>query len=286
MRHVFSVRVGPFGFRIDSDWRSPIAQLEKVYADYPAPEGGIADFALRLSAGRPWRRLFRPVVRIGGDHIPADGAAVPRVQALLAVQSGMSRQMAFGQPRYLLLRAAVVVRDGQAILLSGGMGTGKSTLAALLSLRGWRLMADAFALIDPVTGLVHAFPQPVILKKAGIATVAAEVPERRFGPVLVGTPEGTIRHLLPDPSTIAEMDRPARPAAILFPRYGLARAAHDVSPGEGLVRLTRASVNLAAFGERGREVLTGLANTLPVRAIDYPDTGCAIDQVEAAWARL
>ena len=36
MRHRFDVRVGPVSFRIGSDWRAPIATLERLYANYPA----------------------------------------------------------------------------------------------------------------------------------------------------------------------------------------------------------------------------------------------------------
>ena len=64
MRHVFSVRIGPVGFRIGSDWRLPIAQLETLYAGYPAPEDGVPDFTVRLFAARPWRRVIRPAVMI------------------------------------------------------------------------------------------------------------------------------------------------------------------------------------------------------------------------------
>ncbi|MET3825814.1 HprK-related kinase A [Sphingomonas sp. PvP055] len=286
VRHVFSVRVGPVGFRIGSDWRGPIAALERVYAAYPAPHGGIADFSVRLFAARPWRRFVRPAVMIGGDYVLPEAAPLPLAQGLLAAEMGMNLQMALGQRHYLLLHAAVVEREGQAMILTGASGAGKSTLAALLSLRGWRLMADEFALIDPRTGLVHAFPRAVSLKNAGVATIAAEVPERRLGPLLEHTPKGTIRHLIPDTTAVAKMDCPARPAAILFPSFGYARATRAVLPSEVFVRLTQASTNYVALGERGFDTLTRMVTTLPAFAIDYPDTDTAIDQVEAAWAAL
>jgi len=286
MRHVFSVRIGPVGFRIGSDWRAPIAQLERLYADYPAPHAGVADFSVQLFAARPWRRLIRPRVMIGGDYTLPEAPPLPLAQGLLAVEMGMDLQMALGQRRYLLLRAAVVARDGQAVMLTGASGSGKSTLAALLSLRGWRLMGDEFALLDPITGMLHAFPRLVRLKNDGIAAVAAEVPERRLGPMLPGTPDGAIRHLIPDATTVAAMDTPATPALILFPSFGLARAERDVAQSEVFVRLTQASINYPALGERGFAALGGLVKAVPARAIDYPDTESAIDQVEAAWAAL
>src|SRR3546814_19936106 len=92
--------------------------------------------------------------------------------------------MALGQRRYLLLHASAVERDGRALLMTGMSGAGKSTLAALLGSRGWRLLGDDFALVDPGTGLVHAFPRLVSLKHAAIG-VGSE--ERRVGNAGVST---------------------------------------------------------------------------------------------------
>lgn len=286
MRHVFAVRVGPVGFRVGSDWRAPVAQLEQLYAGYPTPHGGVADFSLRLFASRPWRRIVRPVVKIGGDHVQPGAWPLPLAQGLLAAEIGMNRQMALGQRRYLLLNAAVVARDGQAVLLAGDPGAGKSTLAALLSLRGWRLLGDEFALLDPASGWIHPFPRPISLKNTGIATIAAEVPVRRLGPLLATKSNGMIRHLVPDSATVAAMDTPARPALILFPRYGHAFAERDMAPSDVFARLSQASPNYVALGERGFVALSDLVKAVPARAIDYPDTDGAIEQVEAAWAAL
>lgn len=284
MRHVFQVRIGPVGFRIGSDWRAPIAQLEALYAAYPKPVDGVPDFTVRLFAARPWRRIVRPAVMIGGDYVLPEAAPLPLAQGLLAAEMGMNLQMALGQRHFLLLHAAVVERDGKALVLTGVSGAGKSTLAALLSLRGWRLMGDEFALLDPATGLLHAFPRLVSLKNASVATVAAEVPADRLGPMLEGTPKGTIRHLVPDAAALAAMDAPARPALILFPSFGYDSATRDVAQSEVFVRLTQASTNYVAMGERGFDALTALVQGVPARAIDYPDTDSAIALVEAAWA--
>ncbi|TPG54424.1 HprK-related kinase A [Sphingomonas glacialis] len=284
MKHVFSVAIGPVGFRIGSDWRAPIAQLETLYGAYPKPAGDVPDFTVRLFAARPWRRVLRPSVMIGGDFVLPEAAPLPLAQGLLAAEMGMNLQMALGQRRYLLLHASVVERDGEALVMTGVSGAGKSTLAALLSLRGWRLMGDEFALLDPETGQLYAFPRLVSLKNASIATVAAEAAEDRFGPLLEGTPKGTIRHFVPDAQAITTMTQPACPALILFPSFGFEPAARDVSPSEVFVRLTQASTNYVALGERGFDALTRLVTSVPARAIDYPDTASAIAQVEAAWA--
>nr|WP_208411735.1 HprK-related kinase A [Sphingomonas naasensis] len=277
------LRIGPVGFRVGSDWRGPIAALDDLYRDYPQPEGGIPDFNVHLFAARPWRRVLRPSVQIGGDFVIPDAAPLPLAQGLLAAEMGMNLQMALGQRRYLLLHASAVERDGKALLMTGMSGAGKSTLAALLMARGWRLMGDEFALLDPATGLLHGFPRLISLKNEAIAVLERALPGGRFGPMLEGTPKGTIRHLVPDARAIAAMTEPAVPRLILFPNYGFAAAERAVPPSETFVRLTQASTNYVALAERGFDALTRLVRTVPAQALDYPDTATALAQVERLW---
>ena len=284
MRHEVSIRIGPVGFRIGSDWPRPIAALRDLYRDYPTPE--FADFTVRLSAARPWRRWIRPSVTIGGDYMLPEAAPLPLAQGLLAAEMGMNLQLALGGRRFLLLHASAVERDGRALLMTGESGAGKSTLATLLGAAGWRFMGDEFALIDPTTGNVHAFPRLISLKNEAIAAATAARPDARLGPLLAATPKGDIRHMVPDPGAIAAMDRTARPAAILFPRFGFAPAIRAVPPSEAFVRLTQASTNYVALGEAGFAALTGLVRGVPSIALDYPDGATALRQVEQLWRAL
>jgi len=281
MRHVTAVRIGPIGFRIGSHWRGPIAAIEDLYAGYPAPDDGIPDFNVHLFAARPWRRVLRPSVHIGGDFVIPDAAPLPLAQGLLAAEMGMNLQMALGLRRYLLLHASAVERDGRAVLMTGISGAGKSTLAALLMARGWRLMGDEFVLIDPATGLAHAFPRLISLKNEGIPVAEQAVPQGRFGPMLLGTPKGTLRHLVPDARAVSAMAEPAEPALLLFPRFGFEAAERAVLPSEAFVRLTQSSTNYVNLAERGFEALTRLVRSVPSRAIDYPDAETAVGMVEA-----
>jgi HprK-related kinase A len=278
VRHVTSLRIGPVGFRIGSDWRGPIAALDDLYRDYPKPV--VPDFNVHLFAARPWRKVLRPSVHIGGDFIIPDAAPLPLAQGLLAAEMGMNLQMALGQRGFLLLHASGVERDGRAVLMTGISGAGKSTLAALLMGRGWRLMGDEFILIEPETGLAHAFPRLISLKNEAIPVAEALLPNARFGPLLAGTPKGTLRHIVPDARAIAAMAEPATPALILFPRFGFEAAERPVPPSEAFVRLTQASTNYVNLAERGFDALTRLVRDVPARAIDYPDTDTALEMVE------
>ncbi|MFC7499544.1 HprK-related kinase A [Enterovirga sp. GCM10030262] len=287
MRHSLGLQVGPTAFRVGSDWPEPIAALRRLYAGYPTPEGA-CDFTVRLEAEKPWRRWLRPSVAIRGDFVLPDAAPLPLPLGLLAAEMGMNLQMALGHKHYLLLHASTVEKDGRALLMTGHSGSGKSTLAAILGERGWRLMGDEFALLDPDDGSLHAFPRAISLKNGAISLVAGIADETRLGPLLQGTPKGAIRHLRPQADAIARMGESARPALILFPRFGadLDAAVRPVGAAEVFVRLTQASTNYVALGERGFTALTGLIDAAPAHAIDYPDTEAALALVDRLWGEL
>lgn len=289
MNHRFDVQVGPIAFRIGSPWRAPIAALELLYRDYPKPVG-VPDFTVRLEPARPWRRWLRPAVAIAGDFTLPEAVPLPLRLGLLAAEMGMNLQVALGERRFLLLHAASVERDGHALILTGESGAGKSTLATILGSGlgsdGWRFMGDEFALIEPATGMAHPFPRPSSLKNESIDAALALFDPARFGPVLNDTPKGRIRHVAPPADALTAMHAPAAPALIVFPRYGLPEAARPVPPSEAFVRLTQASTNYVALGERGFAALSGLVEGVPSVAIDYPDMSVARRMIDDLWGAL
>jgi HprK-related kinase A len=281
--HRLDLRFGPVSFRIGSAWREPIEQLRRLYDGYPAAEDP-ADFTVLLEPQKPWRRVLRPSVAIGGDFRLPGAAPLPLAQGLLAAEMGMNLQMALGQRRYLLLHAGAVERDGKALILTGPSGAGKSTLSALLGEAGWRFMGDEFALLDLVDGRLRAFPRAVSLKNEALALFEG-MDATRLGPRLEGTPKGRIRHLRPNGEAVARMDEAARPALILFPRFGadLAAAVRPVGAAEAFVRLTQASTNYVTLAERGFAALTGLVSAVPACAIDYASSAQALALIERLW---
>ncbi len=283
MRHQFSVKVGPRGFRIGSAWRAPVDALATLYRDYPAPEGGIPDHSVRLEPTSFLRRFIRPSLALGGGYTLPEAAPLPLSLGLIAAEMAMNLQVALGERHYLLLHAATVAKGDKAIILTGESGSGKSTMSAVLMSEGWRFMGDEFALVDPETGMLHPFPRPVSLKNKAVDVLSERVKPDRFGPLMRATPKGDIRHLIPDRASLAAMDKDARPVAILFPRFGQENATRPVGQGECFVRLTQASTNYTALGERGFTALSRLMSTVPATAIDYPDTKTGIAQVNRIW---
>jgi hypothetical protein len=145
-------------------------------------------------------------------------------------------------------------------------------------------MGDEFALLDLAEGHLYPFPRAISLKNGAIAVMEKAAAPDRFGPRLDGTPKGSIRHLRPNAAAIDRMDEAARPALILFPRFGEAAAVRPVGGAEVFMRLTQASTNYVALGQTGFDALSGLVTSCPAAAIDYPDTASAMTQVDSLWA--
>ena len=281
MRVSHGLRVGPVGFRIGSAWRQPVAALRSLYADYPAPDDGVADLTVRLYPERPWRRWLRPSVAIGGDFWLPDAAPLPLAQGLLAAEMGMNLQVALGWRRHLLLHCSAVERDGRVLLMSGASGSGKSTLATLLALSGWRFLGDEFAFVALDDGRIHPFPRAASLKNEAVAAVRAA--GGVVGPVIEGTPKGTIGYWRPPATAIARMAEPAPPRLLLFPRFGEAERVEAMAPSETFVRLTQASTNYVALGQTGFSALARLVQSVPALAIGYPDSATGLAMVDRLW---
>lgn len=288
MRHQIGIAVGPATFRIGSAWRGPVDALSRLYASYPPVDLSrrVPDFTVRLQPARPWRRLIRPSIFIAGDYWLPDAAPMALEHGLLAAEMGMNLQMALGWRRHLLLHASCVERDGKALVITGESGSGKSTLAAMLGERGWRLMGDEFALLDPVSGAIFGFPRLISLKNEAIDVATARISSERLGPRLEGTAKGTIRHLVPGSDAIARMALPAIPKLLLLPRFGFAEAHRPVERGEAFARLTEASTNYVALGEAGFRSLARFVNDVPAVALDYPDSATVLAAVEALWSEV
>ncbi len=279
-----TLKVGPASFRIGSDWKEPIALIDELYAAYPKPS--LSDFTVRMEATKPWRRYIRPSVQIKGDYMLPDALPLPLEQAFLAAEMGLNLQMALGWRRHLILHASSAEKDGKALIMTGESGSGKSTLSALLGYNGWRFMGDEFALIDHDNGEAVPYPRMISLKNQAIAAMEKQVPNAVLGPLIEATPKGDIRHMVPPIDAIRNMEKSARPAMLLFPRFGHDTEVREVLPSEAFMRLTQASTNYVTMGEVGFNTLTRFIDETPVYAIDYQNSEDAISMVNELWSKI
>ncbi|MFO0972186.1 MAG: hypothetical protein U1A27_01935 [Phycisphaerae bacterium] len=163
-------------------------------------------------------------------------------------------------PEFLLLHAACLERDGAGLVLAGQPESGKSTLAAALLLSGWRYLSDEFALVEPASGWIDAYPKALSLKGGTVALLRRggwRVPAPRVcrvpgvGPVSV----------LPPTRVRADAVAARCPVrTIVFPRVtpGGESTLRPVSEADALMRLNRCCFNFLDYRAGGIRILENL----------------------------
>ncbi len=73
-----------------------------------------------------------------------------------------------GHSRFMILHAAAVERDGQALCIAASGHTGKTLLASHLVSRGWRVLSDEYAFIEPAGGRVVPFPKLLYVRSSSL----------------------------------------------------------------------------------------------------------------------
>jgi len=100
---------------------------------------------------------------IHGKHIIGQCACKRQLAPLL---HGLVGLLAIRSYRYLLaLHASGLVRSGNALVLAGSSGSGKSTMAAALLANGWEYMSDDTVMLLPQTLDCVAVPYALTLKR-------------------------------------------------------------------------------------------------------------------------
>lgn len=212
------LRTGPFALRIESPMAEVADGLRRLYPDFPLDDGDFQDFHVRVGPPPGVRRWLRPQINFWLDgHAPFK--PLPANHAFALLEWGMNWCIAGHAHHYLMLHAAVLERDGRAMVLPGDPGAGKSTLTAALMLSGWRLLSDEITLVDRDDGLLVGLGRPVSLKNASIDVIRQAFPEAVIGAPAYDTHKGTVAHVRPTAASVARVGEKARPAWIVFPRW-------------------------------------------------------------------
>ncbi len=164
------VTTGPFRFRIGSRAEEVFQGLHRLYPDFEASAHGFSDYAVQVDRVAGVRAHLRPQVTFRFDGFEPF-KPLPAQHAYALLEWGMNWSLSAHGHHYLLLHAAVLERNGHAIVLPGDPGAGKSTLTAALALSGYRLLSDEMALIDRDTGMLMPLARPVGLKNRSIEIV-------------------------------------------------------------------------------------------------------------------
>ena len=277
------LRTGPFATRIHSDIGPVADSLAFLYADYALePPDGFADFHVNLLRSPGWRRWFRPQVRFDHDGL-APFTPLPLAHAYPMFEWVMNWCVSNHAHSYLIVHAAVVEKNGRAIILPAPPGSGKSTLCAALVLRGWRLLSDELALVRCEDGALAPLVRPVSLKNASIDVIRAFAPHAQLGRPVQGTAKGTVGHLKAPAGSVRRALETARAAHVVFPRYeaGAATRFAPVAKAQTFMRLADNAFNYAVLGQQGFTVLGRLVDQCEGQDFVYSRLEEAMDAFDA-----
>ncbi len=195
------LRVGPFDFRIQARVAGLYEPLYVLYSGYPVLDHErVFSAHVQLRERRSLRTGFVRKVRFSVDgRVPHED--MPAEQAIAVLEWGINLVVALRFHCFLMLHAAVLERNGFALLMPAAPGCGKTTLCAALAYRGWRLLSDEFGLLRPGTLSLLPIPRPMPLKNESIGVIRAFLPEAILGPEIPGTRKGTVAHVRPPASS-------------------------------------------------------------------------------------
>jgi HprK-related kinase A len=276
------VRMGPFRVRVASrigHFRRQFVDLYRHHRFEAADD--FIDFDLRLAARRSWTARGRRVAifQFSGAEPLAD---LPIDQAMPLFEWGLNWCVTSHAHQFVIIHAGIVARDDRAILMPGASGVGKSSLTAALCARGWRLLSDELALIDLADGMAYPMPRPISVKNAAITSLGAFWPEMRVGCRVRETRKGELALLRPPEASVAEADRPARIARIIFPAYDRAQAARaePVTPGRAFIETFESAFNYGVHRKRDFDLLADLMERAPATRLRYGDFDAALALIE------
>lgn len=269
----------PFVARIRSDVPALAGNIALTYGEFDTlAHDQFADFHIEVSLEKGLRRWIRPMARFYYDGKPAF-LPLPANQAFPMVEWGLNWCVAAHAHQYLIIHAAVLERDGRALIMPAPSGSGKSTLCAGLAMRGWRLLSDELALYDFNTGLVHGMARPINLKNASIGVIRNFAPDAVLTDPVADTIKGTVALMRPPAGSVARAAEPARPAWIVLPRYvaGSHACMSANSRAETFILLAEQSFNYDIQGLRGFNAIGDLIDQASCYRFSYSDLDEAAD---------
>ena len=266
-----TLRLSPFTVRVRSDIPHLADDVAAMYRDFDlVDENEFVDFHVAVLRSPHWLSRLQ-----GRAEFWFDGqrsfTPLPAAQALAMLEWGINWCIAAHAHQFLLIHAAVLERDGRALLMPAPPGSGKSTLCAALAHRGWRLLSDELGLLDMTTGLVHGMARPINLKNASIPLIRSFVPEAHFSASMPNTSKGTVALVRAPQEAIERRLAPARPAWVVLPAWRADAAAQllPIERARAFMDLAEQSFNYDVHGQSGFRTLGRLVDACACYRFEY-----------------
>ena len=280
--------VGALTLQVRSDSAVLAGQLQQAYPAFPfVDRADWADVHVRVERAGGLRRWVRPQIELLSDGRPFFDP-FPADTALPLFEWGCNWLIGQRINDLLLLHAGAVERDGLALVLPALPGSGKSTLTAALSQRGWRLLSDEFGAFDPSAGKFSALLKPVALKNASIEVIRRFAPEAAFGPEFPNTRKGTVAHLAATPNAVARRHVAAGPGAFVLPKWqaGSPTRLEPLTEDRLFSALAFNAFNYAVLGSTSFRAVVSLVRRCPAWHLVYSDLEEALAAIDAIWPQV
>lgn len=276
------LRTGPFTYRIRSSVPAIAEGLHLLYGENAYySEMDFVDFDIRLDSPNSLRRHFRPKLDFYFDH-QTPFKPLPLTQAYAFLEWGMNWCISVHMNQYLKLHAAVLERNGKALVMPAAPGSGKSTLCAALMLRGWRLLSDEHALVTLEDNKLIPVCRPISLKNRSIKVIRQFDSKAVFGPLCEDTHKGNVVHMRPDAQSVALGDKPVEPGWMVFPKYipeGDTRLTERIKE-TAFLKAGDQSFNYSLLGAKGFEVMSRLIEASDCYNFSYSNLDEAVETFE------
>lgn len=277
--------VGAASVHVRTESSALSSQLQSVYRHFPLADGANwADVHVHIGRTSSVHRWRAPQVTLRSDG-EAWFDDFPAESPLPLFEWGCNWLIGRCLNDLLLLHSGAVERNGLALLLPATPGSGKSTLTAALSQRGWRLLSDEFGAYDPDADVFRAVLKPIALKNQSIEVIRRFAPEAVFGPEFPNTRKGTVAHLAALPDAVARRHESARPGAVVLPKWQAGSptrweplAEHVLFPA-----LAFNAFNYGLLGAVGFRAVVRLVRQCPAWQLVYSDLDDALATIDAAW---
>lgn len=280
------LRFGTGGFvtRVVAPLPQVADALHLLYADYPLLEqAAMADFHVSLAPAGGLRRWYRPQVNFLHDG-QALFEPLPRAHAYPMFEWCLNWCVSSRAHSFLMIHAAVVERNGRAVILPAPPGSGKSTLCAALVNNGWRLLSDELAMVRLEDGMLVPLPRPISLKNRSIDVIRDYVIGAVLSEPVRDTTKGTVAYLKAPRSAVERAREPARPFRVVFPRYqvGAATVLEPLARAQAFMTLAANAFNYSVLGQSGFKAMARLVDQVEAANFEYSN----LDEAMRVFDRL
>jgi hypothetical protein len=260
----FTLQVLSGKVTVESESADLLAELAGLFSLFPGPRGGRdpARATFRIEAQRDGvRRLSRDgEILLETD---CDGYMLARAEhEILGAAVGEER-------RHLVFHAAAVALGGRGVLLVGGRGAGKTTLAARLAGAGFTYYADEMSAVDTRTRRLTPLPRTLNVKPQTVRLLAGC--DLRIGSYDPDPSRYPARYALPPAARVGR--EPVEVGLVLFPRRADGRHAGltAIRASQAAVLLVRHAYNFPAMPDRGFALVAGLLERAPAFVLEHDD---------------